>query len=190
MIILIGGAGCAGKTLMAQRLLEKYGFPYLSLDHLKMGLCRSGAACGFTPESNDFVISARLWPIVRGIIMTAVENRQNLIIEGCYLPPDKIAALGREYLDSIISFGLILSRDYVIKNIAALLEHRCDIERRLYPETRTAEEIADENDRYATVYAQTGARYFTIKADYEAELAAVYAWLDGEVSRLRTAEEQ
>ena len=190
MIILIGGAGCAGKTLMAQRLLEKYGFPCLSLDHLKMGLFRSGADCGFTPESNDFVISARLWPIVRGIIMTAVENRQNLIIEGCYLPPDKIAALGREYLDSIISFGLILSRDYVIKNITALLEHRCDIERRLYPETRTAEEIADENNRYATVYAQTGARYFTIKADYEAELAAVYAWLDGEVSRLRTAEEQ
>ena len=38
MIILIGGAGCVGKTKLAQRLLERYKFPYLSLDHLKMGI--------------------------------------------------------------------------------------------------------------------------------------------------------
>ncbi len=42
MIILIGGSSHTGKTLMAQKLLEKYKFPYLSIDHLKMGLIRSG----------------------------------------------------------------------------------------------------------------------------------------------------
>lgn len=42
MIILIAGASHTGKTLLAQRLLEKYGYPYLSIDHLKMGLIRSG----------------------------------------------------------------------------------------------------------------------------------------------------
>ena len=36
MVILIGGASCVGKTLMAQKLMEKYSIPYLSLDHLKM----------------------------------------------------------------------------------------------------------------------------------------------------------
>lgn len=30
------------KTALAQRLLEEYKYPYLSLDHLKMGLIRSG----------------------------------------------------------------------------------------------------------------------------------------------------
>lgn len=42
MIILITGASHTGKTLLAQKFLEKYHFPYLSLDLLKMGLIRSG----------------------------------------------------------------------------------------------------------------------------------------------------
>ncbi len=42
MIILITGASHTGKTLLAQKLLEKYKCPYLSIDHLKRGLIRSG----------------------------------------------------------------------------------------------------------------------------------------------------
>ncbi len=42
MIILIAGASHTGKTKPAQSLLEKYKFPYLSIDHLKMGLIRCG----------------------------------------------------------------------------------------------------------------------------------------------------
>jgi adenylate kinase family enzyme len=37
MIILLTGASHTGKTLLAQRMLEKYKYPYLSIDHLKMG---------------------------------------------------------------------------------------------------------------------------------------------------------
>lgn len=42
MIVLITGASHTGKTALAQKLLEKYKYPYLSVDHLKMGLIRSG----------------------------------------------------------------------------------------------------------------------------------------------------
>ena len=42
MVILITGASHTGKTLLAQRMLEKYKYPYLSIDHLKMGMIRSG----------------------------------------------------------------------------------------------------------------------------------------------------
>ena len=42
MIVIITGASHTGKTKAAQALLERYHFPYLSIDHLKMG--RSGAA--------------------------------------------------------------------------------------------------------------------------------------------------
>lgn len=42
MVILITGATHTGKTKLAQRLLEKYKYPYLSMNHLKMGLIRSG----------------------------------------------------------------------------------------------------------------------------------------------------
>ena len=87
MIILIAGASHVGKTVLAQKLLEKYRYPYLSIDHLKMGLIRSGNT-DLTPLSEDAELIAYLWPIVREMVKTAIENRQNLIVEGCYIPFD------------------------------------------------------------------------------------------------------
>ena len=84
MIVLITGASHTGKTALAQKLLEKYKYPYLSIDHLKMGLIRSGYT-KLTPE-DDNELTGYLWPIIREMIKTAVENKQNLIIEGCYIP--------------------------------------------------------------------------------------------------------
>ena len=84
MIILIGGASHTGKTLLAQRMLEKYGYPYLSIDHLKMGLIRSGQTT-LTPMDDD-KLTDYLWPIVREMVKTVIENGQNLIVEGCYIP--------------------------------------------------------------------------------------------------------
>ena len=52
MVVLITGASHTGKTVLAQRLLEKYQYPYLSIDHLKMGLIRSGYT-HLTPEDDD-----------------------------------------------------------------------------------------------------------------------------------------
>lgn len=85
MIILITGASHTGKTALAQRLLERYGYPYLSIDHLKMGLIRSGNTM-LTPVSDEEALTDYLWPIVCGMIRTAIENKQNLIVEGCYIP--------------------------------------------------------------------------------------------------------
>ncbi len=70
MIILITGATHTGKTLLSQRLLEKYHYPYLSMDHVKMGLIRSGYTA-LTPYDDD-QMTEYLWPIVREIIKTAV----------------------------------------------------------------------------------------------------------------------
>ena len=66
MIILITGASHTGKTLLAQKMLEKYKYPYLSIDHLKMGLIRSGNT-ELTPE-DDNDLTEYLWPIVKEII--------------------------------------------------------------------------------------------------------------------------
>ena len=86
MVILIAGASHTGKTLLAQRILEARGFPYLSIDHLKMGLIRSGMTA-LTPQDDDALLGY-LWPIVREIVKTAIENRQNLTVEGAYIPFD------------------------------------------------------------------------------------------------------
>ena len=99
MIILITGASHTGKTLLAQRLLEKYKYPYLSIDHLKMGLIRSGNT-SLTPEDDD-ELTEYLWPIVREIIKTAIENDQNLIVEGCYIPADWRKDFDESYLKHI-----------------------------------------------------------------------------------------
>lgn len=89
MVLLLAGSTHTGKTFWAQRLMEQYRFPYLSIDHLKMGLIRAGL-CPLTPESPDEELTAFLWPIVREMVKTCIENGQNLIVEGCYIPFDFI----------------------------------------------------------------------------------------------------
>lgn len=130
MIYLIAGASHTGKTAYAQRLLEKYQYPYLSIDHLKMGLIRSGQT-DLTPL-DDEKMTDYLWPIVREMIKTAIENRQNLIVEGCYIPFDWQKDFEKNYLENIRYICLIMSRSYIenhfveIQGYANVIEHRLD----------------------------------------------------------------
>ena len=114
MIILITGASHTGKTLLAQRLLEKHKYPYLSIDHLKMGLIRSGYT-ELTPYDDD-KMTEYIWPVVREIIKTAIENRQNLIIEGCYTPFDWRKSFDESYLSEIKFICLAMTDEYIENN--------------------------------------------------------------------------
>lgn len=130
MIILIAGASHTGKTVLSQQLLEEHHYPYLSIDHLKMGLIRSGQT-DLTPN-DDEKLSGYLWPIVREIIKTAIENGQNLIVEGCYIPFDWSDSFEENYLNEIRYVCLIMSSAYIdsnfdsIRNLANEVEHRLD----------------------------------------------------------------
>lgn len=131
MIILIAGASHTGKTALAQKLLEKYHYPYFSIDHLKMGLIRSGQTT-LTPMSEDEILTDYLWPIVREMIKTAIENKQNLIVEGCYIPFEWKKDFAAEYLEHIKYYCLVMSKKYIenhfedIKAYANVLENRID----------------------------------------------------------------
>ncbi len=131
MIILIGGASHTGKTALAQKLLEKHRCPYLSVDHLKMGLIRSGNT-SLTPVSDDDALCAYLWPIVREMIKTAIENKQNLIVEGCYIPFDWEKDFDADYREHIRYICLVMSGNYIrnhfadIKRYASVIEDRRD----------------------------------------------------------------
>lgn len=130
MIILIGGSSHTGKTALAQRLIEKYQYPSMSLDHLKMGLIRSGLT-NLTPEDDDKMTDL-LWPIVKEMIKTAIENDQNMIIEGCYFPYDWKGYFEQEYLENIVFVCLVMSSKYIdehfddIKKYASVIENRGD----------------------------------------------------------------
>ena len=131
MVFLIAGASHTGKTALAQKLLEKYGYPYLSIDHLKMGPIRSGYT-PLTPMSSDRDLTDYLWPVVREMIKTAIENGQDLIVEGCYIPFDWAKDFTEEYRAQIQYRCLVMSEAYIrshyrdIKGYANVVEHRMD----------------------------------------------------------------
>ena len=129
MIILITGASHTGKTLLAQRMLENCKYPYLSIDHLKMGLIRSGNT-DLTPEDDD-KLTEYLWPIVREIMKTAIENRQNLIIEGCYIPFEWRRDFNDKYLQNIRFICLAMSERYIENHFGEIIGHESEIESRL-----------------------------------------------------------
>jgi putative acetyltransferase len=184
-VILIGGAGYAGKTFMAQQLLEKYRYPYLSIDHLKMGLFRADRGCGFTPEDSSRHIGEILWPILKGIITTNIENKQNIIIEGCYLLPDRVLELEPEYLKEVVSFYMGFSEEYINKYLELkIIRNRSVIEARDYEDSETVLEIVMESHDQRDLCEKYNAKYFEINDDYETETAKIYAWLDEALQRL------
>lgn len=169
MIILIAGASHTGKTLLAQKLLEKYQYPYLSIDHLKMGLIRSGNT-DLTPLSDDEKLTEYLWPIVREMIKTAIENKQNLIVEGCYIPFDWKEDFTGEYLDNIRYCCLIMSEKYIRNNFENIKEYANVIENRIDDESPTLESLLEDNRKMLISAQKYGVDYILIDNKYKADI--------------------
>ena len=165
MIILITGTTHSGKTLLAQRLLEKYQYPYLSIDHLKMGLIRSHNT-NLTPLSSDKALTDYLWPIVKEIIKTAIENKQNLIIEGCYIPLDWQKDFTEIYLENIKFYCIIMSEEYIKKNFNDILEYANIIENRIDDQI-DIEELIKENKWLLDKAQKNNIKYILIDDRYE-----------------------
>ena len=165
MIILITGASHTGKTALAQKLLEKYKYPYLSIDHLKMGLIRSGNT-ELTPM-DDNELTEYLWPIVREMIKTAIENKQNLIVEGCYVPFDWQKDFDSEYLENIKDYCLVMSEEYIRNHFSDIKKYANVIENRLDDEWCTMESILSENAQMLEFAKKYNVNYILIEDKYE-----------------------
>ena len=165
MIILITGASHTGKTALAQRLLEKYHFPYLSIDHLKMGLIRSGNT-DLTPMSGDEILTEYLWPIVREMVKTAIENRQNLIVEGCYIPFDWAEDFEKDYLDNIKFYCLVMSDQYIQNHFDNIKKYANVIENRKEDENCTLENALRDNRLVLEQCIRHGTEYLLIDEKY------------------------
>ena len=164
MIILITGASHTGKTLLAQRMLEQYNYPYLSIDHLKMGLIRSGNT-DLTPGDDD-ALTEYLWPIVREIVKTAIENRQNLIVEGCYIPFNWRADFDEAYLASIRFLCLAMTDRYIENHFHEITEHESAIEARLITADCTIAGLQADNRRYIDGFSRQGEQIILIDTDF------------------------
>ena len=168
MIILITGASHTGKTVLAQKLLQKYQYPYLSIDHLKMGLIRSGNT-NLTPN-DDKELEVYLWPIVREIIKTAIENKQNLVIEGCYIPFHWKEDFSGEYLNENHYYCLIMSQGYIEQHFSDIKEHADEIEQRMDDTGCTMDSVLEDNAYYFEMCQKHGCNYILIDDCYHVEI--------------------
>lgn len=169
MIILIAGASHTGKTALAQRLLERYHYPYLSIDHLKMGLIRSGHT-SLTPMSEDTTLTEYLWPIVSEMIKTAIENKQNLIVEGCYIPFDWKKDFEPDYLTYIKYVCLVMSEAYIKSHFADIKGYAGVIEDRGGDEDCTLESVLADNAEILRMCRAYQVDYILIEEDYNVRL--------------------
>lgn len=160
MIIIITGASHTGKTLLAQKLLEKYKYPYLSIDILKMGLIRSNNT-DLTPK-DDKELRLYLWPIVREMIKTAVENKQNLIVEGCYIPFNWKEDFDTEYLKGIRYYCLVMSRKYIEQHFSEIKEYAKAIEQRIDDTSCTKDSVNEENSYYLEMCKNMAMNIFSL----------------------------
>lgn len=169
MVLLIAGASHTGKTVLAQKLLEKYGYPYLSIDHLKMGLIRSNNTT-LTPTSDDKALTDYLWPIIREMIKTVIENHQNLIVEGCYIPFDWAKDFEEKYLRYIKYCCLVMSRSYIEHHYNDIIAYADVIESRLGNSEYTMESLIRDNIETLKMCRQYGVNYRLIDSVYPEDM--------------------
>lgn len=168
MIILITGASHTGKTVLAQKLLEKYNYPYLSIDLLKMGLIRSENT-DLTPEDDD-ELEVYLWPVIREMIKTAIENKQNLVIEGGYIPFTWKEDFTAEYLNEIRYYCLIMSKNYIEQHFSDIKEHANEIEQRIDDTWCTITSVLEENAHYLEMCRKYRCNYVLIDDCYQIKI--------------------
>ena len=168
MVVLIAGASHTGKTALAQKLLERHGYPYLSIDWLKMGLIRGGYTT-LTPMDDERLV-AYLWPVAREIVKTAIENQQNLIVEGCYIPLDWADDFGEEYLREIKYVCLVMSEGYIRSHFDSIKDYANVVEQRLDDSDCTMESVLQDNKAILEECQKRGVEYLLIDDAYEVDV--------------------
>jgi 2-phosphoglycerate kinase len=134
-----------------------------------MGLIRSGNT-ELTPMSDDRDLTAYLWPIVCEIIKTAIENKQNLIVEGCYIPFDWQKNFEREYLEVIKYHCLVMSENYIKNHFADIRKYASVIENRIDDEWCTLESVLKDNSENLKLAQIHNVNYILIDDKYEIDL--------------------
>lgn len=168
MIYLISGTSHTGKTVLAQRLLEEHHIPYLSLDHLKMGLIRSGNT-DLTVFDDD-KLTDYLWPIAREMVKTAIENGQSLIVEGCYIPHNWAEDFDENYRSHIRAIWLVMTPEYIENHFSEIRKHGSAIEKRLDDSGLNQEELIRDNRQNLELCRKFGCEYILIDGDYKVEI--------------------
>ena len=182
MVILISAPSCSGKTLLAQQLMKKYHMTYYSMDHIKMGLIRGLETDEFRIDITDDEMTVKIWPIIKGIVMTAIENQQHLIIEGVYVKPSFLKEFDPIYRNEIVPIFMCFTESYLQQNFTdKILKCRNIIESRLYEEDRPLEYFICAHHEMKYACEQEGIPYFIADHSYETMIHQIFSYVEIEV---------
>ena len=132
-----------------------------------MGLIRSGKTS--LTVNDDEKLTPFLWSIVKEMIKTAIENKQNLIIEGCYIPFDWQKDFDESYLLEIKFYCLIMTAEYIENNFSEISKFESVIEKRITTDINKADLIADNNQNLQ-LCKEYGLDYILIDKNYKPEI--------------------
>lgn len=111
-----------------------------------------------------------MWPIVREIIKTAIENKQNLVVEGCYIPYDWAKDFENEYLNNMKYYCLVMSEDYIRRHFGDIKEYANVIENRLDDDYCTMESVIADNRQVLEQVIQHKVNYILIDDAYKVDI--------------------
>ncbi len=132
-----------------------------------MGLIRSGKTS--LTVNDDEKLTPYLWSIIKEMIKTAIENKQNIIIEGCYIPFDWQKDFDESYLQEIKFYCLIMTAEYIANYFSEILKFESIIEKRITADINKADLIAD-NKMNLKLCKEYGLEYILIDKNYKIEI--------------------
>ena len=169
MIILVTGASHTGKTVLAQKLLEKYKYPYLCI--IQRGTIASHTGkTALAPVSDEKELTNYLWPIVCEMIKTAIENEQNFIVEGCYIPFEWSKDFGATYLKNIKYYCLVMSNKYIMNHFGDIKKYASIVENRMDDESCTIETVLRDNAKILEQCQIYKVNYLLIDDEYQVDI--------------------
>lgn len=176
-VILIGGIGGTGKTLLAQQLMAQLSIPYACIDHLMMGMLRSGARCDFSVDDSGEKIGQAMWPFLDGYIKTTIENQHSMILEGMQLQPELIAQLPESYRAKVLPIFVGFGEEHLRKvQFAKIEQYRHVAEQRL-PESYDLEALVQSHNSLSARCEQYSTPFFELDGDYNNKMRHITSWI-------------
>ncbi len=106
------------------------------------------------------------------MIKTAIENEQDLIIEGCYIPFDWKNSFDADYLSQIKYICLVMSESYITSHFGDIVSFGNAIEKRLSNDI-SIEDIIQDNQEYFRGCISYGLDYYLINDEYDLERCCI-----------------
>ena len=101
------------------------------------------------------------------MIKTAIENRQNLIVEGCYIPFDWRKDFDDEYLSSLRFICLAMTDRYIDAHFEQIAGHASEIEDRQDDSGCNAAVLKESNQTMIKGYQSAGEQVVLIDSEYD-----------------------